>query len=146
MLNLFLLNIPSSFAAIQILFEVQKMATVVFHCKTDSVNCGTAYCTGDPHHLPRWPPADDTQRPPPPTSPNRWPMSDYASNHQQESAHLPTTIDASSKRSTINWLKSRQPSCNDCIIYAGYFDVAVGREVLRWVGCVLGGHCGQDYC
>jgi len=82
------------------------MAVAVLHCKSDSVKCGVTYCAGDPHHLPRRPLGDHAQhigrrllhhlitqqvvhaRP--------------DGNHQRESAHLPTTTDASRKRPTIN--------------------------------------------
>jgi len=42
------------------------MAAAVLHCKSDTVNCGTAHHAGDPHHLPHRSPEDYEQRPPPP--------------------------------------------------------------------------------
>jgi len=46
-------------------------------------------------------------------------------NHQWQSAHLPTTIDASSKRPTTD---SKDHDCRLTIVshFAGYFDVAAG--------------------
>jgi len=102
--------------------------------KTDIVNCGTAYCTGDPHHLPRWPPADDTQWPPPPTSPNKWPTPDYAAitNRSQPTSPPQPTPAASVQQSTDS--KDDDHRVTIVSLYAGYFDVAVGREAPRWVG------------
>jgi len=89
------------------------MAAAVLHCKSDSVNCSTAYYAGDPHHFPCW------HRE---TTHNGCCLLHHlntqqvahagpSGNHQWESAHLPTTNDASSKHPTINWLKRPRPSC-----------------------------------
>ena len=116
MLNFGFLNTRSSFAAIQILFEVQKWP---------------------------WQPGDDAQQ---------WqPLLHYlitqqvvharpSGNHQRESAHLPTTTSTSSKRPTTD---SKDHDCCLTIVsrYAGYFDVAAGREAPWWVGWTgLDGH------
>jgi len=130
MLNSFFLNIRSWFAAIRILFEVQK-----------------------------WPrrPGDDTQWPP---SLLRHLITQQvvhvrpSGNHQRESAHLPTTTDTSSKPPTTD---SKDPDRCLTIIsrHAGYFDVATGLETPRWVGWTGIGGCasrltllliGFEYC
>jgi len=103
------LNVRSSFATIQILFQVRK-----------------------------WPrrPGDDAQQRPPLLHHLITQQVVHArpsGNHQWESAHFPTTTDASSKRPTTN---SKDHDRRLMIVsrYAGYFDVAAGREAPRWVG------------
>jgi len=55
-------------------------------------------------------------------------------NHQQESAHLPTTTDASSKRPTTH-SKDHDRRLMIVLPYAGYFDVAAGvRQRSGWGG------------
>ena len=110
MLNSFL-NIRSSFPTIRILFEVRKW----------------------PQH-----PGDDAQRP---LSLLHHLITQQVvhararprGSLQRESAHLPTTTDASSKRPTTD-SKDHDRRLTIISRYAGYFEVAPGHEAPRWVG------------
>ena len=89
------LNIRSSLTTIRILFEIRK-----------------------------WPrlPGDDAQWPQPLLHHLITQQLVHAKprgNHQWESAHLPTTTDASSKRPTTDWLKRPRPLPNDYITLCG---------------------------
>ena len=60
-------------------------------------------------------------------------MPDQVGNHQRESAHLPTTTSASSKRPTMD-SKDHDRRLTIVSRYVGYFDEAAMREAPRWVG------------
>jgi len=116
-----------------------KMSAAVLHCKSDSVNCCMAYHASDPHRLCRRSLGDNAQSPTPLLHHLITQQVAHAkpggSHHpkevgQWESAHLPTTTDASRKHPTIIRFKRPRTSHNDCITLCGATNVGQ-KHIMR---------------
>jgi len=113
------------------------MTAALWHCKSDSVNCSTAYRAGDPHHLrcitaAAFPTSLDHPTGGPRQTRRQSP-SEGREGNRSRSGLPPTTTDASSKCPTINLLKKPRRSHSD---YAAESRGPRGRPpgvaLLRW--------------